>query len=87
MDVVTALRPHPTSAWVQALRAEGLDPDDSAVMAAIGLVRWELSLLSGLQRQKVTIASRCADASAAVASYDNSLFPGAPRRSEPVPAL
>jgi hypothetical protein len=29
----------------QALRAEGLDPDDPAVVAAIDMVRWELSLL------------------------------------------
>jgi hypothetical protein len=28
----------------QALRAEGLNPDDPAVIAAINLVRWELSL-------------------------------------------
>jgi hypothetical protein len=28
----------------QALEAEGLDPDDPAVIAAIDLVRWELSL-------------------------------------------
>jgi hypothetical protein len=28
----------------QALRAGGLDPDDPAVIAAIDLVRWELSL-------------------------------------------
>jgi hypothetical protein len=28
----------------QALRAEGLDPDDPTVIAAIRLVRWELSL-------------------------------------------
>jgi hypothetical protein len=28
----------------QAVRAEGLDPDDPAVIAAIDLVRWELSL-------------------------------------------
>ena len=28
----------------QALRAEGLNPDDPAVIAAIDLVRWELSL-------------------------------------------
>jgi hypothetical protein len=27
-----------------AVRAEGFDPDDPAVVAAIGLVRWELSL-------------------------------------------
>jgi hypothetical protein len=27
------------------LRAEGLDPDDPAVCAAIDLVRWELSML------------------------------------------
>jgi hypothetical protein len=30
----------------QALRAEGLDPDDPAVIAAIDLVRWELSLVA-----------------------------------------
>jgi hypothetical protein len=29
----------------QALRAEGLDLDDPAVIAAIDLVRWELSLI------------------------------------------
>jgi hypothetical protein len=34
----------------QALRAEGLDPDDHAVVAAIDLVRLELSRLLGLQR-------------------------------------
>jgi hypothetical protein len=28
----------------QALRTEGLDPDDVAVIAAIDVVRWELSL-------------------------------------------
>jgi hypothetical protein len=28
----------------QALHGEGLDPDDPAVVAAICLVRWELSL-------------------------------------------
>jgi hypothetical protein len=28
----------------QALRDEGLDPDDPAVIAAIDIVRWELSL-------------------------------------------
>jgi hypothetical protein len=28
----------------QALRAEGLDPDDPVIIAAIDLVRWELSL-------------------------------------------
>jgi hypothetical protein len=28
----------------EALRAEGLDPDDPAVIAAIDPVRWELSL-------------------------------------------
>ena len=27
------------------MRAEGLDPDDPAVVAALDLVRWELSLL------------------------------------------
>jgi len=30
----------------QALRAEGLDPDDPAVVAAIDMVRWELEVLS-----------------------------------------
>jgi hypothetical protein len=30
----------------EALRAEGLDPDDPAVVAAIDLVRWELSLFN-----------------------------------------
>lgn len=29
-----------------ALREEGLDPDDLAVITAIDLVRWELALLS-----------------------------------------
>ena len=29
----------------QAVRAEGLDPDDPAVVAALDIVRWELSLL------------------------------------------
>jgi hypothetical protein len=33
-----------------AVRAEGLDPDDPAVVVAIDLVRWELSLLLGFQR-------------------------------------
>ena len=40
--------------------------------------RWELSLLLGFQRQKVTIASPCADASAAVASYGDPFIPGQP---------
>jgi hypothetical protein len=31
----------------QAPLAEGLDPDDAAVVAAIDLVRWELSLWAG----------------------------------------
>jgi hypothetical protein len=30
----------------EAIRAEGYDPDDPAVVAAIDLVRWELSLSS-----------------------------------------
>jgi len=34
----------------QALRAEGFDPDAPAVVAAIDMVRWELSRLLGLQR-------------------------------------
>jgi hypothetical protein len=29
----------------EAIRAEGLDPDDPAVRAALDLVRWELELL------------------------------------------
>lgn len=29
----------------EAMRADGLDPDDPAVVAAIDLVRWELELL------------------------------------------
>lgn len=29
-----------------AIRAEGLDPDDPAVRAALDLVRWELKLLT-----------------------------------------
>jgi hypothetical protein len=28
-----------------AIRAEGLDPDNPAVLAALDLVRWELELL------------------------------------------
>ncbi len=31
----------------RGLIAEGLDPDDPAVIAAIDFVRWELSLLGG----------------------------------------
>ena len=34
----------------QAVRAEGSDPDDPAIVAAIDMVRWELSLLLGFQR-------------------------------------
>jgi len=34
----------------QALRAEGFDPDAPAVVAAIDMVRWELSRLLELQR-------------------------------------
>lgn len=29
----------------EAIRAEGLDPDDPAVRSALDLVRWELELL------------------------------------------
>jgi hypothetical protein len=32
-----------------AIRAEGLDPDDPAVIAAIDLVRWGLSLLQAAE--------------------------------------
>jgi hypothetical protein len=31
----------------EAIRAEGLAPDDPAVVTAIDLVRWELSMLKG----------------------------------------
>jgi hypothetical protein len=34
----------------QALRAEGFDPENPAVVAEIDMVRWELSLLLGFQR-------------------------------------
>ena len=37
----------------QALRAEGLDPDHPAVMAAIDLVRWELSLYGRAESGRV----------------------------------
>jgi hypothetical protein len=33
----------------EALRAEGFDPDDPAVVAALNLVRWEMELLGGAQ--------------------------------------
>jgi hypothetical protein len=39
-----ALRGHDPEA--EAIRAEGLDPDDPAVRAALDLVRWELELLA-----------------------------------------
>jgi hypothetical protein len=32
------------SVEVEAIRAEGLDPDDPAVKAALDLVRWELEI-------------------------------------------
>jgi hypothetical protein len=31
----------------EAIRAEGLDPDDPVIMRAIDLVRWELPLYFG----------------------------------------
>jgi hypothetical protein len=34
----------------EALRAEGLDPDDPAVAAAIDMARWELSRYLGVRR-------------------------------------
>lgn len=37
----------PDSVEAEAIRAEGLDPDDPSVEAAIDLVRWELELLAG----------------------------------------
>jgi hypothetical protein len=37
----------------EALRAEGLDPDDPDVRAAIDLVRWELSLFPCSLRVRV----------------------------------
>ena len=67
------------------MRAEGYDPDDPAVVAAIDMVRWELSLLLGFQLEKVTIASRCADASAAVAGYGNPVIPFWPNSSPRAP--
>lgn len=30
----------------EAIRAEGLDPDDPAVLEAVDLVRWELELFA-----------------------------------------
>lgn len=33
------------SVEAEAIRAEGLDPDDRAVQAALDLVRWELNLM------------------------------------------
>lgn len=39
----TALRPTSVDDERQALTAEGLDPDNPAVVAAIDMVRWELS--------------------------------------------
>jgi hypothetical protein len=35
-----------------AIRAEGLDPDDPAVRAAIDLVRWELEMLGDYARRR-----------------------------------
>jgi hypothetical protein len=32
----------------EAIRAEGLDPDDPAVVSALDMVRWELQLLPGV---------------------------------------
>jgi hypothetical protein len=37
----------------EALRAEGLDPDEPGVRAAIDLVRWELSLFPHPLRVRV----------------------------------
>jgi hypothetical protein len=33
----------------EVIRAEGLDPDEPAVLAALDLVRWELQLSAGGQ--------------------------------------
>ena len=38
-------------AWRHASKAEGLEPDDPAVRAAIDLVRWELELLAEKRRK------------------------------------
>ena len=43
--------------------------------AAIDLVRWEPPLPLGFPREKITIASRSADASAAAAGYVNPFIP------------
>jgi hypothetical protein len=40
------------------MRAEGLDPDDPAVVAAIDLVAWELSLLADFVRASEYVAGR-----------------------------
>jgi hypothetical protein len=37
--------------------AEGLDPDDPAVVAAIDVVRWELSLLARVPPGPVTLVA------------------------------
>jgi hypothetical protein len=41
----------------EALRAEGLNPDDAAVIAALDLVRWEFSL--GNRAFLATRVDRC----------------------------
>jgi hypothetical protein len=38
----------------EAIRAEGLDPDDLAVVTAIDFVRWELSMLGSVNRSPAT---------------------------------
>ena len=40
----------------EVIRAEGLDPDNPAVRAAIDLVRWELELLFASDPQRMTKA-------------------------------
>ena len=36
------------------IRSEGLDPDDPAIVTAIDFVRWELSMLSSVNRSPST---------------------------------
>jgi hypothetical protein len=55
-------------------------------VAAIDIARREFSLL-GFQRDKVVIASRCADVSAAVTGYVIPFIPFRLKSSPPVPPL
>ena len=77
----------------QALRAEGLDPDDPAVVVAIDLVRWELSLAGVLNKGQVrdpdgscaNIARKyiCAGQMVPPAGFEPAAFCSGGRRSIP----